>query len=1206
MPKLPDLTPAQHAAAVDRANESLALTSGAGCGKTLVLARRFTTLLLTAEAEGFEGSPFERFVALTFTDKAALEMLARVRVVLLEALAESHDEADRRRLAEWITELPAAHISTIHSFCAAVLRRYAVEAGVDPNFAVMADALAAGRMLSQAASDAVLAAAEAGEPDVLDLVAAADLGGVVEGVETLLSRRTAWRAGDYVDAEKILGRWEARAAEIRDAKLAELRADEDLREEFDYLSNFECPGKLADYRDEKLEIVYDILAGGGTVTPEQALALKGKPGNAGGAKLKDVRDRLRTLVGRFADEARWLLPLAEADRRAAAGLATLAKLATAARARYAGSKRAAGGLDFEDLIDLTATLLRENAAVRGALRSRLGQLLVDECQDTDSYQLQMLELLAGGDDGPDPGRLFVVGDLKQSIYRFRGAQAEVFRKLCDRFGADAHLPLTESFRSHPAGVAFVNHLFGEMMGDDYGEIVSRRTETPGAPSVEVLLAAVDEGANAEDATVAQAELLAQRIDEMIGREDRVFDAEAKQWRSVRAGDVAVLFARMTQSLAYERALQQRGVPYYVVAGTGFFQQQEVYDVLNALRVIDNPFDDVALFGVLRSSLFGLDDNALLDIARAAGPPYFEKLATPEVLEAVAEPAAGQLAFAAELLARLHGDKDAMNPADLIETLLERTGYTAALLSEFRGERKLGNVLRLTEAARSAGRTGQVSLADFVRHYDELTLSQQRYEQAPVVGEADDVVRIMTIHKAKGLEFPVVFIPDLNAGSRGPTGRLLLRQDWGVTYRPANPIGEANETDAEAPVSFAMASAAERAELADEDVRKLYVAATRHRDHLVFVGADWRTKDGAFRSTGSYLAQLDAVLGIAEAVDEGREEIAYGDGYAMRVARIAPTPGRHGRRAPGVGQKAAAASADPEQLAEALAAAGAAGKASRVGVPTGGGGPAASIGAIAPTALADFQHCPKLYRWRYELRAPRPASEAGPGGGTGRSVDAATAGTLFHQCMELVDFDADLPAQAGPLVHRVAAEMELAIDQAAFSAELAGMLARLSAHPLAERIRAADCRLAELSFLHDAGPVTLRGQIDLLFRDPGGGWHVVDYKSDRVAPADIEAHARRYELQMMIYLAAARRQYGDGVTDATLYFLRPAEAYTFTPDKKAHAAFANDLAAVAESLARSRATGDFGPRGDGRTGLCTHCPYGPLCRRPGPSTDRPAP
>ncbi|OPX21332.1 MAG: hypothetical protein B1H04_06840 [Planctomycetales bacterium 4484_123] len=222
MGSLPELTPRQAQAAVERAGASMALTSGAGCGKTLVLARRYATLLLTGP--GGEADPFDGLVALTFTDKAAVEMLQRVRAVLLDRLARLEDPRQRERLAHWVTELPAARVSTIHSFCAALLRRYAIEAGVDPNFAVCADQLVAAQMLEASVQAAVLAAVERQEPDVLELLARTDLDRVIREVRGLLERRIDWMDQDYSDPKATLARWRELQRQVRLCRLRALAA----------------------------------------------------------------------------------------------------------------------------------------------------------------------------------------------------------------------------------------------------------------------------------------------------------------------------------------------------------------------------------------------------------------------------------------------------------------------------------------------------------------------------------------------------------------------------------------------------------------------------------------------------------------------------------------------------------------------------------------------------------------------------------------------------------------------------------------------------------------------------------------------------------------------------------------------------------------------------------------------------------------------
>ncbi|MCD4699109.1 MAG: UvrD-helicase domain-containing protein [Phycisphaerae bacterium] len=1205
-PELPELTASQRQAAIERAGDSLALTSGAGCGKTLVLARRFTELVMSAGGEDGK-NPFDRFVALTFTDKAASEMVRRVRAVLLEMLHKSRSEADRQKIADWIIELPAAHISTIHSFCASLLRRYAVEAGIDPGFTVCADELLAGQMLARSVQDAILAAVERSDAGVLELLGWAEMGRLVDDVRVLLKRRISWGDEDYSDPEKTLARWRRRQEQSRRAELTRIAEDEKLRDELNYLAAYPCDeptDKLLIYREEKLAVIAGIMTKPESVPHEQIAALTKKAGNVGGHKTwggKDAlvayRRRLATFVAQFAVLGDYYQSMGDADADAANCLSVLTKLARLADDIYTRQKRSAGMLDFDDLIDLTARLLRDNTPVRKGVRDRLGQLLIDECQDTDATQLRMLlGLLDGDDEGDAPrpgGKVCIIGDVKQSIYRFRGAQAEVFERLCDRFGS-ARVLLNETFRTHRAGVAFVNSLFDEMM-DNYEPIVSSRMELPAGPSVEILLAESDD--DADSAADAQAELVAQRIAEMINSgEKRVFDRAANGWRPVRPGDVAILFARMTTSLRYEYALQRRSLPYYVVAGVGFFQQQEVYDVLNALRVIDNTFDDVALFGLLRSAVFGLDDNVLLHIASSAEPPYFDGITDPSVLARLTAQQAEQLCFAHEMLGRLHRAKDALGPAAVAERLLEQTGYPAVLLSQFHGRRKLGNVHRLLEAARTSQATGRITLSDFIRQYSEFIAGEARYEQASVAGENDDVIRIMTIHKAKGLEFPIVIIPDLNVGRHKIRDRILFHPDWSVTCNPPGSADENDDEDGQAgkePVSFRLSKQAERRAARDEDVRRLYVAATRHRDHLIFVGADRRSKDGRFKDSGCYLSALDDVFGIADAIDAGADRIEYGEGFIARLSRIEPSrpPVRRRHQPPGLRIISTGASAG--KVAEALAATGRDCQAAELNLV----GPlpvSAARATVSATALADFGHCPMLYRWRHELRVPLTGKKTTSAMET--HLDAATAGTLLHRCMEMVDFDDIASVQAETLVGRAVTEMELTVPTGPLGRELADMLERLAKRPLLRKLTEAKQRLTELSFVYRDGVIDITGQIDLLYRDAAGAWHVVDYKSDRIGPGEVEAHAKRYELQMMIYLAAAGRGLDGSVSDATVYFLRAGVSHRFAATSETIAGAENRLTDLAAELVRCRRAGQFPRIGETDVLLCKTCPYAGLCLR----------
>lgn len=1201
--RLPDLTPAQQAAAIDRTGENISLTSGAGCGKTFVLARRFTELLMTSGSE----DPLSRLVAVTFTEKAALEMRQRVRA-LLRTLADGARREDRTKLLRWIEELPEARISTIHSFCSSLLRTCAIEAGIDPSFSVCADELLSSRLTARSAEEAVLAAVEGGDQRAAHLVGELGLARLCEHLTALLGMRTRTDLADYADTDATLAHWRQQLEADRTAAWAALERDGEIFKLIDRIAAIPCDDpedKLARFREEKLALARGLVQDRQLRRPRFFEAMAASPGNVGSKKVwgkdvpKQVRDLLKDLAARFEPYAPYAEDLSAVDERAAETLATLTGLALDAQEELRSRMGRRGLLSFDDLLLLARRLVDEHPSIRCSLSRGIDQMLIDESQDTDAFQLSLLlGILFDSDDlaGIPAGRLFLVGDAKQSIYRFRGAQVDVFRDICRRLGEQQRESLDISFRTHRAGIEFVNHLFSDLMSEDYRAIRAHRTQPPPEPAVEVLLAGPgkDDGdfRYAEETVNAQAAVTADRIERMVnGREKRVWNDDARTWRPVEFGDVAILFSRMTNSLAFERELARRSLPYYVVAGTGFFQQQEVYDVLNVLRAIANPLDDVAVFGVLRSSLVAVDDNTLTRLAETCDRPYLPALLAGGADRAELDEAdRAAVSSAVEWMDRLHRKASAMGIDELLEDVLERTGYEGVLLTRPQGRRLVGNVRRVVDLARAAQADG-LSLGEFVTQMNEQVLNQQRAEQACVAGESENVIRLMTIHQAKGLEFPVVVLPDLNAGRQKPNDRILHRCDWGITTAITTGPGEEDEPD---PLSHRLSLQAEQADAVAEDLRRLYVAVTRHEDYLVFVGADWRTKDGRIKAGDSDLAILDEALGITDALDAGRETISYGNGeFCLRVGvQPRPTPpGRRGTLSPG--RKLLAQADDEAGFADDL-----------IGLVTGSGKSPPLLGPLTPsigraelavTALSEFARCPQLYRYRYELRMPELPSAASAGAADIPSrpetgLSPMTLGTVYHRCMELLDFDS--PQPAGGLVAAVAGELDLT-DQADLEAlreELAAMLDTLRGSPLLAALRGASRTLRELDFLMDVDSLRLRGQIDLLLRGADGAWQIVDYKSDRLNPDETWAdRAGKYVLQLQAYALAAEGHLGEPPAAACLYSLRTGETWE-TPLADLAAA-REDLLAVGRELIASRRSGTFAAR----TGpQCEYCPYSAIC------------
>lgn len=1188
------LTPSQRAAAIERVGRNTALRSGAGCGKTMVLARRYAQLLIEhADLD----DPLSHFVALTFTDKATLEMIARVRKTLAEFARQCPDQ--RRVVLDWLGGLGEARISTIHGFCSSLLRAHAIEAGLDPNFAVCADTLLAAKMRSDAVERSLLAAVQREEQDVLALLADTPFERLADRVRHLSTMTAACDLGALRDAEATVARWRGQLQQLRQDAWGRLAADAELAAALDGLSQFSC----ADGRDRLAAMRDDLIAGVRALmqrrqfppTADFAFLEGGCSGGSdkawgGRGSALRVRDAIRRLRGAMTRYAEFAEDLGPADEQAAEALAIMARQALKANDLLAAQKRRQGILEFDDLLTLTARLIESNPAAAAAVRKGIEQLLVDEAQDTDAFQIRLLEQLAFPQPaGPLPqGKLFIVGDAKQSIYRFRGADVGVFESLCTRLGEDNQESLRESFRTHACGVEFINHLFAPLMGPGYEPMTAHRTERPDHPPVEIILAASGkdiEIVDADAASRAQAAVAADRIAQMVERGEKlVYDRPSKAWRPVRYGDVAILFTRMTNSLDYESMLARRGVPYYVVGGTGFFRQQEVFDILNALAAIDNPFDDVALAGLLRSSLVGLDDNALMHISLACRPPYLAAIAQAD-LSAMDPRMAEATRRGCELVRTLHARKDAVGIDELIEQLLAQTGYHALLLSQFNGPRMAGNVQRLIDLARAASRD-RMPLGGFLSQMSEQIIDESRYEQAAVAAEAQDVVRLMTVHKAKGLEFPVVVLPDLNAAHRDVRSETLWRNDWGVTFKLPPP----QDSDAPPPLSYRLAKMQEDQDLRQEDLRRLYVAMTRHEDHLVMIGADFRTEDGALRDRTSDIALLDSRLGVTAALGG----VLNCGGCPVSVYQAAARLPRGTRPQPSAGETLLASSRTPADLARGMLAA---------APPTGElpllGPLPASIAQVelATTALGDFAWCPMYYRWQYELRVPVPWAgphATPPAQALAEPLDAAAMGTLLHRCMELLDFSH--PQGAAALMAQAAVEMELGpAALAAATASLEAMLAAFAAGPLWPQLAAARQRRAELEFVSQMPGAILRGKIDLLYQDAAGRWHIVDYKSDRVGPEGLAAHAQRYDLQMQIYAEAASRYLraageGEGVADITLYFLRTGDSHVQPVTAETIAQARDRVASLAAALTTARRAHSFARCQRDQCGFCMYHGY----------------
>ena len=483
----------------------------------------------------------------------------------------------------------------------------------------------------------------------------------------------------------------------------------------------------------------------------------------------DVKDALRELRDELAAEAGRLPAWNEHDEPALEVLAGLRDLFEDAVRRYTAAKQAQGALDYLDLELGAVDLLRDHPAVAAAVRERFRHLMVDESQDINPVQAELIELIAGGDGaGPRPA-LFLVGDARQSIYRFRGADVHRFtalQELVARRGGPL-LPLSRSFRSHDALVGRINELFGEVFAGTALSLAALppMTGRPGeAPGDGPYLTLTQIGSEAPDGgrpreperRRVEADVIAEEIERLLAEGRLVWDRDDREMRPARPGDIAILLRRFRHVHVFQQALDTHGITAATPSGTGFFTRQEVLDCINLLRWLAEPQDDLALSGVLRSPFFALGDDTLLAL-RERGRPL-AALADPP--EAIAGEERARCAHASETLTELRRAAASL-PADaLLELALERTAFEASWAPLAGGEQARANIRKLLRIVRTlAGHPLSEVVSYLEQRRDDLDP-----REGPATLDRPDAVQLMTVHGAKGLEFPIVFVPEAHLSS----------------------------------------------------------------------------------------------------------------------------------------------------------------------------------------------------------------------------------------------------------------------------------------------------------------------------------------------------------------------------------------------------------------------------------------------------------
>lgn len=1047
-------------AAATAIDDNLIVNAGAGSGKTTVITARYLRLL----EEG--GLSPEQIVAITFTRKAAREMRERID----RSLARLSE--DDMRWKEARDQLISAPISTIHAFYARILKAFPVEAQIDPSFRVL-DELEADIMLNEALAKVIAGALAENCPQlatfcqILGAQALEEEGSLVQQLrdiyQVLLNRGIPVEKASLSAIYSQQPDWKL----CRDNFLRIIAGEERVAAELGERDT----GDQISIRKALVQ-AGQILAG---VTNSQDLVhlysnlapltqLKG-------GRLKAQKEFVNPAVGQL----RQLLTGALAPVLGEAALSLLNRL----DGIFREIKARAGGLDYSDLQLAVWRLLENNPAVVSRLRHRYKTYMIDEFQDTDRLQHRIIRILVEEGGIIPPGRLYVVGDEKQSIYRFRGAEVRVFDDVRTRIaGANPKLErqITCNYRSKKPLIDLVNALFSHLLETRPIKYINLSAHRRGVePCAELIACSAEPDISIQE---AEAKAMADRIQAMVlgGQELTVDDQDRP--RPVRYGDIAILIKGRTHLRDYEHHLRVAGIPYIIVGGVGFYQEQEILDIVNLLRVVNNLRDELALVSVLRSPLFALDDDSLFFLSNAKRAHGGSLLDHGGALD---HGQARRLERARQIISRLREEKGRMELPDLLNYALDLTMFRELSLTSFSGPQRYANLEKLVALAEGytvSGHTltGFLNWLDFAATRDEAA--------AQIDSDESDAVRIMTVHASKGLEFPVVFLPVCSSRLTVFSGSMLIDDHGSLIFRypwTCQAWEQAREWEKEREL--------------EEYIRLLYVAITRARDWLVAFVREPEQREESFNN---WLQEF------ATRAPEHFAPVPSNPVLPRRLVMPNSLP-----------DSASVPQWQPEHIFTGL-------------VPVGSGKRTFRYYSISQFMLwkhdrDEFDRC-YLSRWvdasDPRLREHQAVDWQHEPGGT-------KFGTLLHRALKLMDSNTNIDALLKDLIIRDFPDANQGLkDRVISSAKNLLEHYHLESGPPGDYLTT----ISEQEFYFRAGNALFHGLIDRVLLAEGSVT-VIDYKSNTIPEQGIAPIVDAYTPQLRFYAMAA-----------AAIFKRPARAY----------------------------------------------------------------
>ncbi len=1164
MAKKIKLTPQQRRA-IETLEGPLFVAAGAGSGKTGVVTRRF----VHAVASGY--ARVDQILTITFTKKAAAEMMARIRELLSgrESIGVL-DDAAKERMSAACREIERARISTIDAFCASVLRTHALATGIDPDFAVVDGSQAA--MIQEEVFDPSLEALiKKYGPAAVEFITAYDPNMDGSLFKAVTKAQATLRSQGRQVTLPCPG-----PPDIDGAK-RDLR--EAVREARAAVAQIAKPNKDQATGISRLERLEQALA---ETNPVKQIELA-ETGEVKFKKMGPAREEFSRL-----ELPRLALLNALRSREAAGTLNLFRELLEQFHSSYSEKKHEAGVMDFADLALQTRDLLKSSIRARNQMSSSFRLVMVDEFQDTNPLQFDVIKRVAGSN-------LFIVGDENQAIYGFRDAEVALFQQEKKKAREHGYLvELEDNFRSQREIIRFVDHVFNrdDMLSPGYLELNPAVAADAEKEDCRIEIMLVDcrrdekkvglKRINKEVTRPAEAQLIARRLQDLFAQ-------------GYAPGDAAILLSTSTDAEVYRDALTQAGIENHFSVGKGYFSKLELHDVVNMFKLIINPLDDLAMLGVLRSPLTGLSDNALYWLYHAnAGKKTKQSawlsLHSLERLERLDKADRKKAARFISWLEELRKEAGRLSLRELAEKVINIDDYAAKIAAGPNGEQGFANLMKLLDLASDFEAAWSNDLASFTQFLERQKTTESGEAEAPMEAEGAQAVRIMTMHSAKGLEFPLVVLPNLQASGKGKNNAPVLLFDRSGKNR----IGLKYKTD-----GSGSGDAFDYDELWQEEVRRCnleskrlgYVAMTRAEKHLILSGvapADrLPKKDKQHDPPFDWLRNIfnlkwprDENLGKAGRLDQIK-------GSAVRLHICTDAVKAAGSGLPGP----ATSRPEPPRVNAGIAS-----------LPQ----PAIYVPPeISPTALDTFKACPRRYFLDHVLHAGDIFPVKGERTGSDDDgLSATQLGLLVHGVLENEDLETITSAPAANEVFdkhaRRVVEITTGLKQRDYerARRLIGNFSRAPAAQALCRAAAAGALAREVPFSTLVGNTIIQGQMDAMHPAGFGGSPekdgiiIVDYKTGVARmPEKPGSDTLPYRLQTAAYaLAAARMQAGP--VRVILIYLGGDEPLEVIQDYEA------DQAAVIESellsVIGSMSDGSFPPLDEFDAYYCTWCSGGPRC------------